>query len=108
MSYCKICGKEIPIKRMKVYCSHNCRMKGISITQNNYTKKKNKENPEKTMSRRYKFIIKNTLGNKCHNCGSGERLEIHEKTYENTTISDCVLLCKKCHMTYHYNWKFNV
>lgn len=104
MSYCKICGKVITNKKLKKYCSYECSKKGIYNSQRKY----NLKHPEKAMMGRYKLIIKNSLGNKCQKCGSTERLEIHEKTYSNTTINDCVLLCKKCHMTYHYNWDFSV
>ncbi len=43
-------------------------------------------------------------GHRCTNCGSGDELRVHHKTYErrgHEQLGDLVTLCETCHATYH-------
>jgi 5-methylcytosine-specific restriction endonuclease McrA len=50
-----------------------------------------------------KWILK-VFENKCQNCGSKEKLEIHHKNYDsvgNENQHDVTVLCNKCHRGKH-------
>jgi len=46
-------------------------------------------------------MIKKLKGNKCEVCGSLKFLDLHHKTYDECTINDFQLLCRKCHKSIH-------
>lgn len=99
---CSICNKEFNKSgKHRKYCSLECSMiawkEHISLGMARYYS----NHPEKRRYGRYRQIILNTLGNKCSKCDSKDNLHIHEKTYDNTTINDCVVLCRKCHIDNH-------
>lgn len=49
-------------------------------------------------------LIRKKYNNKCKNCKTSERLEVHHKTYRNIgneLLSNLVLLCRDCHQQVH-------
>jgi len=45
----------------------------------------------------YRLEILNKFGNKCIDCDSIEKLEVHHPHYKYLKIDELILLCKKCH-----------
>lgn len=57
----------------------------------------------KDQLRLYRRIAQAHLGNKCQRCGATERLTFHhkDKNFQNSDLSNIVLLCTKCHGREH-------
>ena len=74
---------------------------------NNYLKKylKDSKKHEKYLQRQrdYSKFRKSLLNiyESCQKCSSKENLEIHHLTYNNPTINDLIILCRKCHRQLH-------
>ncbi len=54
--------------------------------------------------RRTRELALEYYGGKCCLCNSGDRLNVHHRTYErkgHELLADLIVLCRKCHATYH-------
>ena len=46
-------------------------------------------------------LIKDIKGGKCEKCGSNKNIDVHHLDYDNLTIDNFKLLCRKCHKVIH-------
>jgi len=83
--------------------------KNENVLKYNIKKLKKLSYPEFLKSDYWKFVRNVVLkrdGNKCCECGSKQRLDVHHKTYkhhfaEHKNLNDLITLCRDCHKNEH-------